>query len=63
VIKKHRAHLEQRLLRERERALKALQQLDERTKVSAQEGDGSLTMYPLHLADEGTDTNEQEKAA
>ncbi len=59
--KKTRAHMEQRLLRERERALRAFQHLDERTKVSAQEDDGSLTMYPLHLADEGTDTMEQEK--
>lgn len=59
--KKQRAHMEQRLLRERERALKAFRQLDERTRVSAQEDDGSLTMYPLHLADEGTDTMEQEK--
>ncbi len=59
--KKQRSHLEQRLLRERERALKAFRQLDERTKVSPGEDDGSLTMYPLHLADEGTDTIEQEK--
>ncbi len=53
--------MEQRLLRERERALKAFRHLDERTKVSAQEEDGRLTLYPLHLADEGTDTMEQEK--
>ncbi len=59
--KKQLAHMEQRLLRERERALKAFRQLDERTKVSSQEDDGSLTMYPLHLADEGTDTMEREK--
>ena len=58
---KERAHLEDRLLRERERALKAFRQLDESTKVSGQEDDGSLTMYPLHPADEGTDTIEQEK--
>ncbi len=61
VNKKQLAHMEQRLLRERERALKAFRHLDERTKVSSQEDDGSLTMYPLHLADEGTDTMEQEK--
>jgi len=61
VNNKHRAHLEQRLLRERERALKVLRQLDERTRVPAQEDDGSLTLYPLHPADEGTDTIEQEK--
>ncbi len=59
--RKQRSHLEQRLLRERERAMKAFRQLDERTKVSAGEDDGSLTRYPLHLADEGTDTIEREK--
>ncbi len=59
--RKQRAHLEKRLLRERERAVKAFRQLDERTKVSAGEDDGSLTTYPLHLADEGTDTIEGEK--
>ncbi len=58
---KQRAHLENRLLRERERALRALAQFDERSKVSQQEDDGDLTTYPLHLADEGTDTMEQEK--
>ncbi|HEX7118432.1 MAG TPA: TraR/DksA C4-type zinc finger protein [Longimicrobiales bacterium] len=58
---KQRAHLEKRLLRERERALRALAQFDERSKVSQQEEDGDLTTYPLHLADEGTDTMEQEK--
>ncbi len=59
--KKQLAHMERRLLRERERALKAFRHLDERTKVASQEDDGSLTMYPLHLADEGTDTMEKEK--
>lgn len=59
--RKQRSHLEQRLLRERERATKAFRQLDESTKVSSAEDDGSLTMYPLHLADEGTDTIEREK--
>src|SRR5512141_2713877 len=61
VNRKQRTHLEQRLLRERERAMKAFRQLDESTKVSSAEDDGSLTMYPLHLADEGTDTIEREK--
>lgn len=55
-----RAHLEERLLRERERALKALAQFDERAKISQQEDDGDLTAYPLHPADGGTDTIEQE---
>ncbi len=29
--------------------------------VSSQEGDGDLTSYPFHLADEGTDTMGREK--
>ena len=52
----NREQLEQRLLQERERAVKALRQLD-----SEEDGDGSLTTYPFHLADEGTDTMEQEQ--
>lgn len=47
-------------MKERERAVKAFSQLDERVNLSPTD-DGSLTMYPLHLADEGTDTIEQEK--
>lgn len=53
---KTREHMEQRLLQERERAIKALRQLDD-----SNEEDGSLTTYPFHLADEGTDTMEQEQ--
>jgi RNA polymerase-binding transcription factor DksA len=54
--KKQLEHLEQRLLHERERAVKALRQLD-----NDDDEDGSLTTYPFHLADEGTDTMEQEQ--
>ena len=54
--KKQLEHLEQRLLHERERAVKALRQLD-----NDEDEDGSLTTYPFHLADEGTDTMEQEQ--
>src|SRR5688572_17446496 len=54
-----RDHLEQRLLKERQRVVKALRQLDE--NLSPQEEDGDLTTYPFHLADEGTDTMEQEQ--
>src|SRR5437762_1655797 len=61
MTKKQRDHLEQRLLRERERALRVLQQFDDRTRVDGLQNDGDLTTYPLHLADEGTDTMEQEK--
>jgi DnaK suppressor protein len=51
-----REHLEQRLLHERQRAVKALRQMEDEDK-----GDGDLTTYPFHLADEGTDTIEQEQ--
>lgn|GEM_PF-376706 len=59
MTKEQREYLEQRLLKERERALKALRQLDD--SVSP-DGDGDLTTYPFHLADEGTDTMEQEQS-
>jgi DnaK suppressor protein len=55
-----RKHLEKQLLHERERALKALRQLDESVRTGATD-DGDLTNYPLHLADEGTDAIEREK--
>jgi DnaK suppressor protein len=55
---KQRDHLEQRLQQERERAIVTLRKLDE-TRL---EDDGGLTNWPLHLADEGTDAMEQEKA-
>ena len=54
-------HFEQRLLRERERALRAFRRIDEGVRIEPLHDDGDLTSYPLHLADEGTDTMEQEK--
>lgn len=53
-------HLEARLQKERERVLKALRQLDD--SVANLDADGDLTTYPFHLADEGTDTMEQEQS-
>jgi DnaK suppressor protein len=58
---KDRTHLEQRLLQERERSLKALARLDEESRIGTEE-DGDLTQYSQHPADDGTDTMEQEKA-
>src|SRR5687767_9918344 len=58
--KNERDHLEKRLLEERERAIKGLRQLDEH--LAPLDDDGELTNYPLHLADEGTDTMEQEQS-
>lgn len=56
-----RRHLEQRLLQERARTTRALERLDEAATSSTVE-DGDLTSYPLHLADQGTDVQEQEKS-
>ena len=59
MTNEQREHFEQRLLKERQRVVKALRQLDE--NMSPQDEDGDLTTYPFHLADEGTDTMEQEQ--
>lgn len=58
-----RKHLEKRLLEERERVQRALGTLDESMAEAGGEADGDLTNYPLHQADEGTDTMEGEKDA
>ncbi|MGQ0813849.1 MAG: TraR/DksA family transcriptional regulator [Gemmatimonadota bacterium] len=60
MTKAQRDHLEQRLLKERQRAVKAVRQLED--NGSSQDDDGDLTNYPFHLADEGTDTIEQEQS-
>jgi RNA polymerase-binding transcription factor DksA len=59
--KEQRTHLEQRLIQERERTLRSLSQFDELARIAQRTEDGDLTIYPLHLADEGTDTMEREK--
>ena len=53
----NRKKVEQRLLDERRGALETLGTLDDRAG-----DDGELSNYPQHLADEGTDTMEQEKS-
>lgn len=58
---KRRESLEQRLLQERREALEALNEFDDRARNAPGEEDGDLTNYPLHMADEGTDTMQQEK--
>jgi RNA polymerase-binding transcription factor DksA len=54
-----REAVEQRLMQERQRAIEALRQLDDDARAG--DSDGDLTKYPLHLADEGTDSMEREK--
>jgi len=59
MTKQQLDHLEKRLLEERQRAVKSVRQLDD--NLGPQDEDGDLTTYPFHLADEGTDTMEQEQ--
>ena len=59
MTKEQLEHLEQRLLKERQRAVKAVRQLED--TLTPLDDDGDLTNYPFHLADEGTDTIEQEQ--
>jgi DnaK suppressor protein len=53
--------IEQRLLQERARTTALLDTVDEAARIGT-EDDGELTQYDQHPADEGTDTQEQEKA-
>ena len=54
------AHFQQRLLEERRRLLRQLGRNAEQFSASSTESDGDLTNYPFHIADQGTDTIEQE---
>ena len=63
LTKKQLSHLEERLLDERERALKALGLFDERTRANRESGDSNLATYTDHMADQGTEAMEREKAA
>ena len=60
--KKEREHLEKRLLQERARVLKELGQYDESFLKTPQASDGDLSAYSFHMADQGTDAMEREKA-
>lgn len=55
------AHFEQRLLEERKRLLRELGHSSELFNAASTAADGDLTNYPFHMADQGTDTMEQEK--
>ena len=58
MSKKQLQHFEKRLLEERKRVLKELGHHDE----ASQESDGDLSSYSFHMADQGTDAMEREKA-
>ena len=61
--KKQLDHLEKRLLDERARALKALGLFDRRTESGRESSDSDLASYTDHMADQGTEAQEREKAA
>lgn len=56
-------HLEKRLKDERERALTALNRDVAEFSQSDQDRTGDITSMPLHMADVGTDTMQEELAA
>ena len=60
--KKQLAHLEKRLLEERARVMKELGHYDESFNSSLQASNGDLSSYSFHMADQGTDAMEREKA-
>jgi DnaK suppressor protein len=55
-------HIENRLLRERDRALRSLGRFQEMSKLSRDSADADLSSYSFHMADQGTDAMEREKA-
>src|ERR671925_2282392 len=62
MSKKMLAHFEKRLLEERKRVLKELGQYSETFNATPQSADGDLSSYSFHMADQGTDAMEREKA-
>ena len=60
--KKQLGHLEKRLLEERTRVMKELGFYDESFNTTLQGADGDLSSYSFHMADQGTDAMEREKA-
>jgi RNA polymerase-binding transcription factor DksA len=56
-------HLEERLLEERARSLRALGLWETEARRVRAEGDSELAVYRDHMADQGTESMEREKAA
>ena len=56
-------HLEKRLQEERKKALRALGLFDAMAKAGRESGDSDLAAYTDHMADQGTEAMEREKAA
>ncbi len=62
LSKKKLAHYEKRLLEEREKIVRQLKRYDESFSDTLQGSDGDLSAYSFHMADQGTDAMEREKA-
>ena len=62
MSKKNLAYFEKRLLEERARVIKEIGHHGETFGASQQEADGDLSTYSFHMADQGTDAMEREKA-
>jgi RNA polymerase-binding transcription factor len=56
-------HIEKRLMDERAKALRALGLFDQMAKADRESGDSDLSVYTDHMADQGTEAQEREKAA
>lgn len=62
LSKKKLEHFEGRLLEEREKIIRQLKRYDESFADTLQGSDGDLSAYSFHMADQGTDAMEREKA-
>jgi DnaK suppressor protein len=62
MTKKQLGHFEKRLLEERRRVIKELGNYSETFGNTPQGADGDLSSYSFHMADQGTDAMEREKA-
>ena len=54
-----RKHMEARQLEERTRVVDALARYDRATRETLQQESGDLSAFPVHMADQGTDTADQ----
>jgi len=63
LTKKQLDHIEKRLMDERGRALRSLGLFDQMSKAGRESGDSDLSAYTDHMADQGTEAMEREKAA
>ncbi|MDE0806583.1 MAG: TraR/DksA C4-type zinc finger protein [Longimicrobiales bacterium] len=63
LSKEQLEHLESRLQKERTKALEALGRFGRRTKTDREVMDSDLSSHTDHMADQGTEAMEREKAA